>query len=62
MQGEGLMKMVIEARMKGGRTRGRSRMGTIDYPMEGTYTEMKRKAKTDRNGRFGCCMLSAYML
>ena len=45
MQGEGLMKMVIEARMKGGRTRGRSRMGTIDYPMEGTYTEMKRKAE-----------------
>ena len=44
VKGEGL-KMVIEARMKGRRTRGRPRMGTIDYLMEGTYTEMKRKAE-----------------
>ena len=45
VRSEGLLKIVLEERMEGKRTRGRPRMGMIDDLMEGTYAEMKRRAE-----------------
>ena len=44
VRGDGLMKLVLEGRMEGRRTRGRPRMGMIDELKEGSYVNMKRRA------------------
>ena len=44
VKGDGL-KVVIEARIKGRKTGGIPRMGTIDDLMEGMCPEMKRKVE-----------------
>ena len=49
MRSEGLLKIVLEGRMEGRRTRGRrSEIGMIDDLMEGMYTQVKRRAERPR--------------
>ena len=45
VRGDGLMKLVLEGRMVGKRPRGRPRMGMIDYVLDETYGDMKRKTE-----------------
>jgi len=45
---DGLLKEVIEGRMKGNRIRGRPRMGMLDDLVTNSYVNMKSKAE-DRN-------------
>ena len=45
MRGDGLLKLVIEGRMKGKKARGRPRLGMISDLKEGSYVEMKRRAE-----------------
>ena len=50
MRGDGLMKEVMEGKMKGKRGQGRKRIGMIDQLMENKqYRDLKRKAE-DRQG------------
>ena len=46
VRGEGLLKLAIEGRMEGSKSRGRPRMGMIDDLKEGSYSEMKRRAES----------------
>src|SRR6476619_8406876 len=43
VRGDGLMKSVLEGRMKRKRRRGRPRMGMIDDVLDETYGDMQRK-------------------
>jgi len=45
VRSERLLKVVMEGRMKGKRTRGRPRMGMIDDLKDGMYAEMKSRAE-----------------
>src|SRR5580693_5282858 len=45
LRGEGLLKDVIEGRMKGKPPRGRKRIGMIDDLKEESYQDMKRRAE-----------------
>ena len=45
VRGDGLLKLALEGRMEGRRTRGRPRRGTIDELKIGSYAEMKRRAQ-----------------
>ena len=43
------MKLVLEGRVEGKRTRVRPRMGIIDDALDETYGDMKMKAKNREN-------------
>ena len=45
VRGEGLLKLVLEGRMEGRKTRGRPRVGMIDDLLEGSYAVMKHSAQ-----------------
>src|SRR3954464_1826486 len=45
MRGDGLLKLVIEGRMKGKKAMERPRLGMISDLKEGSYVEMKRRAQ-----------------
>ena len=45
VRGDGLLKLVLEGRMKKKRPRGRPRIMMIDDLMGGSYVNMKRKAE-----------------
>ena len=45
VRGDGLLKLALERRMEGRRTRGRPRRGMIDELKIGSYAEMKRRAQ-----------------
>src|SRR5271163_39453 len=49
VRGDGLLKLVIEGRMEGKRSKGRPRMGMIDGIIMESYKHMKRRA-LDREG------------
>ena len=51
VRGDGLMKLVLERRMEGKRSRGRPRMGMIEDVLDETYGEMKRKADNRKSWR-----------
>jgi len=45
-----MLRIVLEGRMKGKRSRGRKRIKIVDDIMTGTYAQMKRRAE-DRKWR-----------
>ena len=45
VRGEGLLKLVLEGRMEGRKTRGRPRVSMIDDLLEGSYAVMKHRAQ-----------------
>jgi len=47
---ENMLRIVLEGRMKGKRSRGRKRIKIVDDIMTGTYAQMKRRAE-DRKWR-----------
>src|SRR6476619_5983940 len=53
VRGDCLMKLVLEGRMEGKRSRGRPRMGMIHDVLDDAYGDMKRKAENRENLEFG---------
>src|SRR6476469_6881592 len=51
LRGDGLMKLVLEGRMKGKKPRRKPRMGMIDDVLDETYGDMKSKAKNRESWR-----------
>jgi len=53
LQGEGLMKDVLEGRMEGRRPTGRKRIGMLEELKEESFMIMKRRAKNGKAWRDG---------
>ena len=51
VKGDGLMKLVLEGRLKGKVPREKPRMGMIDDVLDETYGDMKRKAENRESWR-----------